>query len=152
MTKNVPFYASGLSFSCTRCSTCCRYESGYVFLSETDVSRLAAECKLTIDQFITTYCRWIPSASKFERLSLKEKANLDCIFWNSGCQVYDSRPLQCKSFPFWPDTLALKESWERTGASCPGIDRGKLFSMDEIEALLKQQKSEPAIIRNQGRL
>ncbi|MDR3247725.1 MAG: YkgJ family cysteine cluster protein, partial [Treponema sp.] len=36
-----PFYANGLRFSCTRCSSCCRYESGYVFLSPEDVDVLA---------------------------------------------------------------------------------------------------------------
>jgi Fe-S-cluster containining protein len=152
MIKNQPFYAKGLSFSCTRCSACCRYESGYVFLSKSDVSRLAVECNLTNDQFIKSYCRWIPSVNKIERLSLKEKANLDCIFWDSGCKVYDFRPLQCSAFPFWPSILIFKESWERTGMSCPGVGQGKPHSFDEIHALLDKQESEPAITRNQGSL
>jgi Fe-S-cluster containining protein len=150
MTKNQPFYAKGLNFSCTRCSGCCRHESGYVFLSENDVSRLARECQLAIDQFIKTYCRWIPSLNKIERLSLKEKPNLDCIFWDSGCKVYDSRPLQCSAFPFWPNILNFKESWETTGMSCPGLGQGKAYSMEEIQALLDKQESEPAISRNKG--
>jgi Fe-S-cluster containining protein len=152
MIKNQPFYAKGLSFSCTRCSACCRFESGYVFLSETDVSALAKECNLTSDEFIKAHCRWIPSVNSTERLSLKEKADLDCIFWNSGCKVYNSRPLQCRAFPFWPSVLNSKEAWELAAESCPGMNQGKLYSPQEIEALLKQQKSEPAITRNRGRL
>ncbi|MDR0312473.1 MAG: YkgJ family cysteine cluster protein [Treponema sp.] len=152
MTKNLPFYAKGLSFSCTRCSDCCRHESGYVFLSENDVSRLACECQLAIDQFIKTYCRWIPSLTNIERLSLKEKADLDCIFWDSGCKVYNSRPLQCRVFPFWPDIMRSREFWERTGATCPGVDQGLAYSMEEIEALLDKQESEPAISRKRENL
>jgi Fe-S-cluster containining protein len=152
MIKNQPFYAKGLSFSCTRCSACCRHESGYVFLSEIDVSRLAVECKLSSEQFIKMHCRWIPSINNTERLSLKEKADFDCIFWNSGCKVYDSRPLQCRAFPFWPNMLDYKEAWKTAGTSCPGMDQGKLYSLQEIEAILEQQESEPAITRNRGRL
>jgi Fe-S-cluster containining protein len=152
MIKNQPFYTKGLSFSCTRCSACCRYESGYVFLSENDVSALAKECNLTSDQFITAHCRWIPSINSTECLSLKEKADLDCIFWDSGCKVYNSRPLQCRAFPFWPSVLNSKKAWEAAAGSCPGMNQGKLYSPQEIEALLEQQKSEPAITRNRGRL
>jgi Fe-S-cluster containining protein len=147
MIKNQPFYAKGLSFSCTRCSACCRYETGYVFLSEIDVSALAAEFKLTVDQFIKTHCRWIPSVNNTERLSLKEKADLDCVFWNSGCKVYNSRPLQCRAFPFWLSVVSSEGAWKAAAESCPGMNQGKLYSLREIEAWLEQQKSEPAITR-----
>jgi Fe-S-cluster containining protein len=152
MAKNQPFYAKGLSFSCTRCSACCRHESGYVFLSENDVSRMASASQLAAAQFIKTYCRWIPSVNDIERLSLKEKNNLDCIFWDSGCKVYESRPLQCVAFPFWPSIMIFEESWKRTGISCPGVGQGKPHSFEEIEALLEKQESEPTITRNRGRL
>jgi hypothetical protein len=36
--------------------------------------------------------------------------------------------------------------------SCPGMNQGKLHSPQEIEDLLEQQKSEPVITRNRGRL
>ncbi|HUX21603.1 MAG TPA: YkgJ family cysteine cluster protein, partial [Spirochaetia bacterium] len=36
-----PFYQDGLRFECTRCDACCRHEPGYVFLSQTDLRRLA---------------------------------------------------------------------------------------------------------------
>ena len=160
MMKNQPFYAEGLCFSCIRCSACCRHESGYVFLSETDVSRLAAACKITYTEFVERYCRWIPSTPlnsseyKSERLSLKEKSDFDCIFWDSGCKVYHSRPLQCKAFPFWPTVLNFKKSWEKIKAGCPGMDQGKLHKKEEIEALLHIQAAEPVLTRkaqNTGR-
>ena len=142
-----PFYNEGLSFSCTRCSACCRHESGFVFLSETDVSSLAAEFKLPVERFIKAYCRWVPSKENTERLSLREKSNFDCIFWDSGCKVYNSRPLQCKTFPFWPNVLNLEESWTWTGENCPGINKGKLHNMKEIEKILVSQALKPIITR-----
>jgi Fe-S-cluster containining protein len=139
------FYSGGLRFSCTRCSACCRYESGFVFLSQKDLSILAKALKMGYTDFMEAYCRWVPAGRGVERLSLKEKSNYDCIFWNRGCGVYEERPLQCRAYPFWPGILALKETWE--GADCPGINRGKLHTKEEIETWLGEQRSEPVISR-----
>ena len=134
------FYAKGLRFSCTRCSGCCRHEPGFVFLSKKDVFSLAEETRMNYSRFIETWCRWIPAGGKWERLSLKEKSNFDCIFWNSGCSVYEARPLQCRAFPFWPSILASVHTWQSEAADCPGIGRGKLHSRDRIAAWLAEQR------------
>ncbi|MDR3139633.1 MAG: YkgJ family cysteine cluster protein [Treponema sp.] len=138
-----PFYAEGLRFSCTRCSACCRYEPGYVFLTEKDVAILAAALKMSYNDFIKAFCRWVPAAGGQECLSLKEKSNYDCVFWNQGCSVYDARPLQCRVFPFWPSMLESAGIWEN--ADCPGMGKGVLHSMADIESHLKEQAGEPVI-------
>ena len=95
------FARGGLRFECTRCSRCCRHTPGYVFLSSADVTRLAKSQKLGEKDFLAQYCRTV-DCGLARRFSLEEKANLDCIFWeNGGCSVYEARPLQCRSFPFW---------------------------------------------------
>jgi len=143
-----PFYAEGLKFSCTRCSSCCRHESGFVYLSENDLSRLANEFKLDYTAFVETWCRWIPFTPGTERLSLKEKSNFDCIFWNNSCGVYNARPLQCRSFPFWGDhVLCSQKAWEAAGRDCPGINNGELHSREEIEGFIRQTEEEPVIER-----
>ncbi|MDR3191650.1 MAG: YkgJ family cysteine cluster protein [Treponema sp.] len=143
-----PFYHDGLFFSCTRCSACCRYESGYVFLSERDLDLLAAEQKMPRRDFIKTYCRWVRPDGGKEYLSLKEKAGYDCVFWNDGCVVYRSRPLQCRNFPFWDSVLSSRGSWDAAKAACPGMGKGKFHSLAQIEACLKTRLAEPVIIRD----
>ena len=145
-----PFHAQGLRFSCTRCSACCRYESGFVFLSVNDASRLEAVLNMEHGAFIKAFCRWVPSENGDERLSLKEKSNFDCIFWKeeNGCSVYETRPLQCRAFPFWASVLDSKESLESTAAGCPGIGQGPLFSFDSIEKWLTLRQNEPIIVRS----
>jgi len=149
-----PFYSGGLRFSCARCSACCRYESGYVYLSENDLSRLANEFKMSYTEFIEVWCRWIPFTGGkerlSERLSLKEKSNFDCIFWKNRCTVYHVRPLQCRTFPFWDYTVCSNEAWNNAGKNCPGINSGALHSVEEIEGCLRSMEEELIIERNAG--
>ena len=146
------FYNEGLYFSCTKCSDCCRHESGIVLLSEKDVNILMefiveAE-KIEYNCFIETYCRWVPVGTRYEQLSLKEKANFDCIFWEeNGCSVYPARPLQCRAFPFWHSLLDSSKTWNHIAKYCSGIGKGTLVTRNEIEIWLKKQTSEPIITR-----
>ena len=142
-----PFYADGLRFSCTRCSYCCRKESGYVYLSENDLSRLASVFQMSYDEFISAWCRWVPFERGRERLSLKEKPNYDCIFWNSECTAYQARPLQCRVFPFWDSTLCSDYAWKEAGKGCPGINNGELHGKEKIEGFLRQMEEELVIER-----
>jgi Fe-S-cluster containining protein len=99
-------------------------------------------------EFVEFYCRWVPGLDGVEQLSLKERGNYDCIFWKNGCSVYEARPLQCRTFPFWPSILSSVGSWE--AISCSGMGKGALHSMKEIELALARQKTEPVISRNMG--
>ena len=98
-------------------------------------------------QFVDTYCRWVPAGAGREQLSLREKPGYDCVFWDGGCGVYEARPLQCRTFPFWPSVLASKEAWEETAAGCPGMDRGPLYGADHIEQCLRDRRGETVISR-----
>jgi Fe-S-cluster containining protein len=141
--KSQPFYRGGLRFSCRRCSICCRHEPGFVFLSAPDVKQLAKSLEMEYTVFVQSYCRWVPSPGGGVQLSLVEKANYDCIFWDEGCNVYENRPLQCRTFPFWDSAVYSDTAWNSTG--CPGINRGELHGREYIEACLVRRKAEPVL-------
>ncbi|MCL2044073.1 MAG: YkgJ family cysteine cluster protein [Treponema sp.] len=141
------FYSAGLRFSCTRCSNCCRKESGFVYLSENDLSRLAGFFDMDYTAFIQTWCRWVSFERNRERLSLKEKSNYDCIFWDKVCTVYNVRPLQCRTFPFWDSVLCSKDAWENTGQSCPGINTGDLHEKGIIDNHIRLMEEELVVER-----
>jgi len=135
----------GLKFECTRCSICCRFNPGTVGLSQEDLTRLSSFLNLNKEAFIKKYCRYVKNKGK-KFLSLKEKKNLDCIFWNkskkgnfNACQVYKARPVQCSTFPFWPGHMNVK-SWNELSNWCPGINNGRLILKNEIEKNLKMKK------------
>jgi Fe-S-cluster containining protein len=145
--KKAPFYERGLRFSCVRCSVCCRYESGFVFLSRPDLDALSFELKMKSDDFIAACCRWIGTPEGFYQLSLREKSNYDCIFWKDGCTVYKARPRQCRSFPFWPGILESPGGWKNAALSCPGMGKGSLYTKEQIETCLHEQLNEAIITR-----
>lgn len=138
-------YRDGLRFSCTRCSRCCRHTPGYVFLSARDLARIARALGIDAVEARHRYCRTVPIGG-FSRVSLQEKSNLDCVFWTpAGCSIYDARPLQCRSFPFWSSNLASRERWEEQAAACPGIGRGRRHSRSSIRRWLERRIADPLL-------
>ena len=126
------FYDRGLKFSCNGCRYCCGVEPGYVFLCEADIARLCAVLHMERGQVLSTYCR--RTAESGFRYSLLEKTRNDCIFLTEkGCAVYEARPVQCRTYPFWDTIVKDRQSWEAEGAFCPGINHGKTHSKREIE-------------------
>lgn len=140
-----PFFKNGLRFKCMQCSHCCRYSPGYVFLSKEDIIVLLRSSPMSKEDFFSAYLR-IVKVNDFYKISLKEKENWDCIFWEDGhCSVYEYRPLQCRSYPFWSSYLVSKQIWDNLKLNCPGIDKGPLHDKNEIEYWIERRKKEKII-------
>lgn len=131
------FYEKGLRFECQCCNYCCSTEPGYVLLGEDDVSRMSSSLGMDRNGFIDAYCRYVDMGA-FRMLSLKEKDNYDCIFLcEKGCTVYNARPRQCMTYPFWAHVLESEETWNEEAKACPGIGKGRLHPKKEIEENLR---------------
>jgi Fe-S-cluster containining protein len=109
-----------------------------VFLTKHDLQTLACANGLANEAFTAAYCRWVDYGPE-KRLSLKEKTNGDCVFWKEGCAVYTSRPLQCRTYPFWPAALETPENWKTFTADCPGTHNGTRRTLAYIERQLSRQ-------------
>jgi len=129
------WYSEGLHFSCTGCGACCTGAPGYVWLKQGEGQRIADFLTIGYEEFVERYTIY-----EYDRYSLKERADGDCIFFNSDtrqCTVYPARPVQCRLWPFWRDILSKKEHWDTTAESCPGMNRGRFHSAEEIQEKLK---------------
>ena len=126
-----PWYRDGLSFECTRCGACCTGAPGYVWVNAEEIARLAAYRGETVEQFGRKFVRRVG-----DRHSLVEKPGGDCIFWDrrAGCTVYPARPIQCQTWPFWPENIETPEDWEHVRSVCPGSGKGQWFSVEEVRA------------------
>lgn len=137
------FYKEGLNFTCQRCLYCCSVEPGYVFLSEKDIDNLALHFSLDRETFIHQYCRLVDYGTHY-LVSLTEKKNYDCEFLSpDGCTVYEARPVQCRTYPFWRSIVESEEKWNEEGNYCRGINRGRKIEKKEIEAALKKGDENP---------
>ena len=124
-----PWYREGLSFSCTRCGACCTGAPGYVWVSAREIEQLARFRGETPEEFSARYVRQVGGS-----FSLIERPGGDCIFWDkaAGCTVYPARPVQCRTWPFWPENVETPEDWEQITRICPGSGKGRLYSAEEI--------------------
>lgn len=134
------WYQDGLSFECTGCGACCTGAPGHVWVSEPEVTRLARRIGMSVEDFGRRYLRFARG-----RLSLVEKHNGDCIFWEKavGCTVYEDRPDQCSSWPFWHGNLGSREDWDEVAEDCPGCNRGARWDLVQIQVELGRSPDRP---------
>ncbi|MCC7085157.1 MAG: YkgJ family cysteine cluster protein [Pirellulales bacterium] len=128
----VPWYHEGLKFECSQCGDCCTGSPGYVWLTHEEIAALARRLGIPLDQFEQKFVRQVGI-----RKSLIEFENGDCVFFDGQarkCTVYEDRPKQCRTWPFWHSNIRTPAAWQHTCQVCPGSGRGKLHSVEDILA------------------
>ena len=130
------WYKDGLQFSCTQCGKCCTGAPGFVWISEDECDAMADRVGLDPISFRRRYTRLVNRKGQQHR-SLVEQANNDCIFWRKGigCTVYEERPRQCRTWPFWQPIVRSEEDWQNAAEDCPGMNRGALHAAKDITAV-----------------
>ena len=128
-----PWYREGLRFECTRCGACCTGDPGYVWVTEAELHGLAAAKGMTPGEFRERHLREVGAS-----LTVRERPNGDCeMLEGKECSVYDVRPAQCRGFPFWAEYLLSRKGWTEAARACPGVNRGKVHTREEIEDILR---------------
>lgn len=125
-----PWFSNGLRFRCTGCGDCCTGAPGFVWVNREEIAGLASRLRLDVAEFETRYVRKVGI-----RKSLVEYANGDCVFFDPntrGCTVYEDRPRQCRTWPFWESNVASEEAWQHTCEVCPGSGKGKLHAVEHV--------------------
>ena len=135
-TKN-PWYEDGLRFECTQCGACCSGEPGYVWVNAEEIKAIAEHMGLGAKAFERKFIREVGSDK-----SLIEYPDGDCILLHPvtrQCMVYEARPIQCRTWPFWDSNLKKPKDWKETCEVCPGAGKGQLYSLQEIEVTRKKK-------------
>ncbi len=114
-----PWFSEGLRFKCTGCGQCCTGSPGYVYLSSVDLERLSTHFNLSQEEFTRKYARYVDG----QYALLEDSKNYDCVFYkDKKCTVYESRPTQCRTFPWWVYHLREPSDWEAAASRCEGIN------------------------------
>ena len=116
----------GLRFQCQPdCAKCCEM-TGYVYLSEEDVTRIA----LLLGQSQAAFEKQYVYRTKHSRRLRKPGRGKQCGFLKEKqCGIHEAKPVQCRLFPFWPELVESRSAWEKTGEWCPGVGQGPLISI-----------------------
>lgn len=106
--------------ACAACGgKCCTGESGNIFVSKDEITSIAKALNLDESEFRKSFLRKVGF-----RLSLKEvpfEGGFACIFFDKdkrNCAIYENRPAQCRSFPFWEYFKTHKEELKK---ECMGV-------------------------------
>ena len=136
--KQSPWWSKGIRFECQESGNCCtsRGEYGYVYLTLKDRKNLAEWFKMTTREFTKKYC--VRTDGYYH---LVENGSPDCIYISGQkCTVYEARPTQCRTWPFWPENMSAKRWNDNIQSFCPGVGKGKLHSAEFIRKQIERQK------------
>jgi Fe-S-cluster containining protein len=125
-----------MRFQCqSGCIKCCE-EKGFVYISEFDIVQLAEFLHLTVPDFETRYVYRTKNVSR-----LRVPRHAECPFLSShGCTVHPVKPIQCRTFPFWPELVDDKKEWAKTAKWCPGIGKGSHVSTEHVRISIREMQ------------
>ena len=106
---------------CESCEgNCCIGESGNIWISRQEIEYLKNYLDITIEELASKYIE-----KRGYRYSIKERKlaenNYACVFFDlekKQCGIYEARPIQCRTFPFWE---YFKTNKEEVIKECPAI-------------------------------
>ena len=108
---------------CERCEgNCCIGESGYIWINKAEIEKLACNLNLTVQEVGLQYLRKVGYKYSIQEKKLGE-GNYACVFFDlekKCCSVYDARPKQCRTFPFWD---YFKNNEQEVYEECPAITK-----------------------------
>ena len=128
--------AHSLRFECQRgCTDCCT-QKGWFYLNDADVARASAFLGLTAAEFER---RYVYRTKRKMRLRVPREAQ--CSFLEGGgCSIHPAKPLQCRTYPFWPELVDSAREWKRAARVCPGIGKGHLIEITAARAIAEEMR------------
>jgi Fe-S-cluster containining protein len=143
------WYEQGLHFHCTQCGECCTGTAGYVDFTPTELEAMARHLGLLPDEFLRRYAR--RRKGWWSLREVEVEGAYDCIFLKRDprtgrgrCAIYEVRPSQCRTWPFWSENLESPRAWENAAKVCPGVGNGRgkkraFFSVEQIRRCLEAE-------------
>ena len=127
------WYEDGLPFSCTGCGNCCKSHGEYshVYLREEEAKAIAEHLGMELGDFAAAHLQiqdgWL----------LLRQGDAQCPFLgeDARCGIYEVRPVQCRTWPFWTINLERNTWSEEVTPVCPGSRDGRIHDADTIERI-----------------
>lgn len=131
------WWDGGLPFACTQCGKCCHARGGYdkVYLQARESRRLARHLGLGLRDFHARFT--VRDADGYRSLRF---TGGHCVFLDGTvCYVHEAKPVQCRTWPFWPELLRSRATYAREVQSfCPGSRTGAFVPASAIRRQLRE--------------
>jgi Fe-S-cluster containining protein len=140
--KKYIWYAGGLHFECIGCGACCSGPGqGYIWVTRPEMGFIADYLTISTGRLRREYLKRIGLRTTI----IENQSTRDCIFLKKidggkRCIIYPVRPSQCRVWPFWPENLKNSDAWNKAAQRCSGINKGRLYSFEEIRKIRKDKK------------
>ncbi len=106
--------------ACEKCGgKCCIGQSGAVWVSEEEISRISEFLGVTQEAFKSRHTRRL--GAKTSLVEYPFEGGFACEFFERKtrrCGIYEVRPQQCRTFPFWQ---AFREDFSELLSECEGV-------------------------------
>ncbi len=131
-----------LRFECTGCGGCCTGRDNarveyYVAVTPTERERIRVYLGISPEWFRRRYLMRYEDGQH----SLRWKDDR-CVFLDGDkrCRIYPVRPVQCRTYPFWPEIVESRVGWRVEGRSCEGIGRGGVVPLAHVRRQFARQQ------------
>ena len=140
-TRNSFTYPKNIRFQCTKCELCCgdtRTRTRHILLLEKEAERVSEITSKPVEAFA---CR-IKGHDPYV-FEMRKTGEGKCPFLEeNACEIYRSRPLICRYYPFRLRTLRNGKHVFSFTSECPGIGAGMLLRKNYFERLLKRARGQ----------
>ena len=111
-------------FDASKCDSCegncCIGESGYIWITNSEIEILAKHLDISIEDLTLNSLRKVGYKYSIKEIQLSSN-NYACKFFDldkKRCSIYEARPKQCRTFPFWE---YFKNNIKEVKEECPAI-------------------------------
>uniref|UniRef100_K3WMT9 Methyltransferase domain-containing protein n=1 Tax=Globisporangium ultimum (strain ATCC 200006 / CBS 805.95 / DAOM BR144) TaxID=431595 RepID=K3WMT9_GLOUD len=107
-------------FKCTQCGKCCTGKGGRVRVNDREIDEIARVTAMATADIKAQYLRH--SDAEDQWFIQQTVDDTQCVFLEGNkCSIYQARPTQCRTFPWWPQNLISDYDWHVAARDCEGI-------------------------------
>ena len=124
----------GLRFDPKECAACggacCRGRDGFVLVETPEIITVSDFLGISAEEFLEKFTRFVDGIRV-----LDDRDDDDgCVFLDheGRCSIYPVRPVQCRTYPFWPGNMRSPDAWNKTAEECPAIGKGDNRTLCEV--------------------
>jgi uncharacterized protein len=74
-------------------------------------------------------------------LRLRKPPASQCHFLtDNGCALHPAKPVQCRAFPFWPESVESRAAWRQLKSYCPGVGKGEVVPVEAVQRIANEMR------------